>query len=62
MAKVLRCKDVGMDCDFVARAETEEEVLKQAAAHAGTIHAMTDMSDEVLAKVRAAIHDDDIEV
>jgi predicted small metal-binding protein len=30
MAKVLKCKDVGIDCDFVARAETEEEVLKLA--------------------------------
>ena len=58
MAKVLKCKDVGMDCDFVARAETEEEVLKLAGEHAGTTHAMTDMSDEVLAKVRAAIHDE----
>ena len=38
MAKVLRCKDVGPDCDFVARAETEEDVLKQAAAHAGAVH------------------------
>jgi predicted small metal-binding protein len=47
-----------MDCDFVARAETEEEVLKQAAAHAGTTHDMTDMSNEVLAKVRAAIQDE----
>jgi hypothetical protein len=25
MAKVLRCRDVGMDCDFVAQADTEEE-------------------------------------
>jgi predicted small metal-binding protein len=58
MAKVLKCKDVGMDCDFVARAETEEEVLKQAAVHAGTTHDMTDMSNEVLAKVRAAIQDE----
>ena len=57
MAKILKCKDVGMDCDFVARGETEEEVLKLAAAHAGTTHEMTDMSDEVLAQVRAAIHD-----
>ncbi len=47
-----------MDCDFVARAETEEEVLKQAGAHAGTTHDMTDMSNEVLAKVRAAIQDE----
>jgi predicted small metal-binding protein len=58
MAKVLKCKDVGMDCDFVARAETEEEVLKQATENAGPAHGMTEMSDEVLAKVRAAIHDE----
>ena len=58
MAKVLKCKDVGMDCDFVARGETEEEVLQQAAKHAGTTHGMTEMSDEIVAKVRAAIHDE----
>jgi predicted small metal-binding protein len=58
MAKVLKCKDIGMDCDFTARGETEEEVLKQAAEHASTTHNMTEMSDEVLAKVRAAIHDE----
>ena len=40
MAKVLRCKDVGMDCDFEARAESEEEVLKQAAEHAAATHDM----------------------
>jgi predicted small metal-binding protein len=58
MAKVLKCKDVGMDCDFVARGETEEEVLKLAAEHAAPVHGMTEMSDEIVAKVRAAIHDE----
>jgi predicted small metal-binding protein len=57
MSKVLKCRDVGMDCDFVARGETEEEILKQAAKHAGTAHGMTDMSEEIIAKVRSAIHD-----
>jgi predicted small metal-binding protein len=33
MAKVLRCRDVGMDCDFVVQANTEEEILQHAAAH-----------------------------
>ena len=58
MTKVLKCRDVGMDCDFVARGVTEEEILKQAAKHAGKTHGMTDMSDEVIAKVRSAIHDE----
>lgn len=58
MTKVLKCKDVGMDCDFVARGKTEEEVLKLAAEHAGPAHGITEMSDDVVAKVRAAIHDE----
>ena len=28
MAKVVRCRDVGFDCDGEVRADTEEEVLK----------------------------------
>ena len=58
MAKVLRCKDVGMDCDFEARAETEEEILKQAAAHAAATHDMQEIPPDVLAKVRAAIRNE----
>jgi predicted small metal-binding protein len=58
MAKVLRCRDVGMDCDYEARAETEEEILKKVAEHAGTTHNMTEISEEVLAKVLAAIQDE----
>jgi predicted small metal-binding protein len=58
MAKVLRCRDVGMDCDFVARANTEEEILKQAAQHAQTTHNMKDIPQEIVAKVRAAIRDE----
>ncbi|NIM96507.1 MAG: DUF1059 domain-containing protein [candidate division Zixibacteria bacterium] len=58
MAKVMRCRDVGMDCDFVARGETEEEVLKQAAQHADMAHDLKEIPDEVLAKVRAAIRDE----
>ena len=58
MAKVLRCNDVGMDCNFEARAETEEEVLKQAAVHAAATHDMQEIPPDVLAKVRAAIRNE----
>lgn len=40
MPKVLRCREVGVDCDFSARAETEEEILKKAAEHGRTAHGM----------------------
>jgi predicted small metal-binding protein len=58
MAKVLRCRDVGMDCDFVARAETEEELLKKAAEHAEAAHNLKEIPEEILAVVRAAIRDE----
>jgi len=47
-----------MDCDFVACAETEEEVLKKAAEHVETTHNMKEIPEEVVAKVRAAISDE----
>lgn len=58
MAKVLRCRDVGFDCDGVIRAETEEEILKKAAEHAQTVHNLKELSEEVVEKVRAAIRDE----
>lgn len=58
MAKVLRCRDVGFDCDSVIRAETEEEILKKAAEHAQTVHNLKELSEEVVEKVRAAIRDE----
>lgn len=32
--KVLRCKDIGVDCDFEAHGKTVDEVLKKAKVHA----------------------------
>jgi predicted small metal-binding protein len=38
MMKTLKCKDIGVDCDFVASGKSEEEVLKKAAEHARKDH------------------------
>ena len=57
MSKVLRCQDVGMDCDFEVHADTEQEILSKAAEHAKTQHNMSEISPEVLQKVRSAIHE-----
>jgi predicted small metal-binding protein len=57
MAKVLRCKDIGMDRDFEVRATTEEEVLQRATEHTQTAHGMKDLPPEVVAKVRAAFRE-----
>ncbi len=58
MGKVLHCRDLGFDCDGVIHAMTEDEVLQQAAEHARTVHNMTEISDEVIAKVRSVIRDE----
>jgi predicted small metal-binding protein len=58
MAKVLRWRDVGLDCEGELRADTEEELLRKAAEHAQTAHHMRDMPPDVVAKVRAAIRDE----
>jgi len=58
MSKVLKCRDAGVDCDFVARGESEEEILQKAAAHAKADHGMDQIPPELVAKVRAAIRDE----
>ena len=46
------CKDLGMDCNFVATGATREEVLQKAMAHGSVVHAeqMKNMSAEQMAK------------
>lgn len=55
MAKVLRCAELFPGCSIEARGETEDEILKQAAAHAKRDHGVTEIDAETLAKVKAAI-------
>ena len=56
--KVLQCRDVGFDCDGVIRAETEEEILRQAAEHAKTVHNLSQISEQAVEKIRAVIRDE----
>jgi predicted small metal-binding protein len=58
MDKVFRCRDLGLDCDAVIRADTEEEILKKAAEHAKAVHNMKEIPAEVAVKVRAAIREE----
>ena len=58
MTKVMKCKDVGFDCEAVVRAETEDEVLAQAAAHAQSVHGVEEITPEIADAVRAAIRDE----
>jgi predicted small metal-binding protein len=54
-AKYLACAEIVPDCTFTASAETEDELLKQVAAHAAHDHGVTEITPELAAKVKAAI-------
>jgi predicted small metal-binding protein len=51
------CSDAGMKCDFVAKGSTDDEVLKQAGAHAQKTHGMQ-ITPDLEKTVRGLIHDD----
>lgn len=53
----LRCGDVVPGCDGVVHAETREEVLSQAAAHAAAAHGLTTIDDDTARALGGAIHE-----
>ena len=57
MAKELVCRDVGFDCDAVVKADSEEEVMAQAATHAREVHGLQQIDAETADRIRAQIHD-----
>ena len=57
MSKAIECTNVVPGCKFTAHAHTEEELLQKVAEHARAAHGVTDVSPELVAKVKAAIHE-----
>ena len=53
--KELRCRDVGFDCEAVIRAESEQEVMRQAAEHASREHGLTPIDDATAQQIRSRI-------
>ena len=57
MAKEMRCADAGMECDYVAKGESTDEIMQQVAAHAAEVHGIAEVDDELAAKVQSLIRD-----
>jgi predicted small metal-binding protein len=57
MTKVLRCGDMIDGCDYVALAESEDELMQKAAQHAREAHGIT-VSPEVVQQVKSKIRDE----
>ena len=58
MGKTIHCKELGFECDGVVSAGSEEEVLKMAVEHARTVHGVSEMTSEMVEKVKSVIRDD----
>ena len=52
---VFKCRDMDMDCDFEASADSEDEFMPQIAEHADHAHDIKTISPELMDQVRQAI-------
>ena len=57
--KTLSCRDAGCDCNYVAKGETEEDVLRDGAQHGMKEHGktakdMTQMQDNLRTAIRTS--------
>lgn len=58
MSKAIYCRDAGVDCDFVCRGETEEELFRNALEHGKTAHGMTEIPKDLKEKMRKLIREE----
>ncbi len=59
MTKLLRCRDVGFDCDAEVRGETDEAILAQVAVHARDVHGVVEVPDAVVQRAIENIREED---
>ncbi len=54
----MKCRDVGFNCDYVAKGNSEQEIMQQAATHAEKDHGIKpqDITEDLKRKIRANIH------
>ncbi len=58
MVMTLACRDLGSDCDYIARGKTEEKLMADMEKHAKEAHGLTEeqiKNPEMMKKVKAAI-------
>jgi len=61
MTLELACKDLGMDCGFVAKGENMDELMESGIKHGKKVHSYTDKqlkemeSHKMMKKIKAAI-------
>ena len=53
--KEISCREAGADCDFMVRAETDDEIFKIVADHACRSHNICEFTPELREKVASHI-------
>jgi len=57
MDKEIYCRDIGLDCDLMVCADTEEQVLSKAMDHLKTIHNINGFSENLYEKAQSSIRE-----
>lgn len=55
MAMEIHCRDMGADCDFVARGETIEEVLVAGSEHGKAVHNIEKLTPEMMERAQQVV-------
>ncbi len=58
MAKILSCREMGVECDFIARGKTVDEVLEKAKEHGKKVHDMKEFPPDLMTKARSLIREE----
>jgi predicted small metal-binding protein len=56
MAKEMRCRDLGIACDQVIRADSEEELIRRVAQHALMVHGIDLTEPQLFEQLKELIH------
>jgi len=56
MAKEIRCRDLGIACDQVISADTEDELISRAAQHALMVHGLDLTEPLMFEQLKELIH------
>lgn len=51
----IACREIGVDCDFVAKGNTDEEVMQECRKHGKEAHGMEALPPDLELKVRKNI-------
>jgi len=58
MAKTVHCRDLGRECDFVARGLTDEELIEAMSRHLTRLHSAKALSPADREQIRSVIRDE----